>query len=67
LEQLGLRKPEVTHVFVPDSQVSSVAQSISSHRIQGLKVLGFSDIDTPVWIDPQPMVNQLNQLTGGLE
>ncbi|HEY9758706.1 MAG TPA: hypothetical protein V6C97_26300 [Oculatellaceae cyanobacterium] len=62
-EWLGLRKPQVTHMFVPDNQVSSVEQAVNSHRLRGLSVVGFSKIDTPVWNDPQPMVEQL---TAGL-
>jgi hypothetical protein len=58
-EWLGLRKPDVTHIFVPDNQVPTIEQSVRSSRLSGLRVVGFSDIDAPRWNDPQPMVNEL--------
>ncbi|MDQ5933247.1 MAG: hypothetical protein QG574_545 [Cyanobacteriota bacterium erpe_2018_sw_21hr_WHONDRS-SW48-000092_B_bin.40] len=49
LEKLGLRKPDITHLFVPDTQVSAVSRALASHRIGGLRVIGFNDMDTPQW------------------
>lgn len=48
-EKLGLRKPDITHLFVPDTQVSAVSRALASHRIAGVRVVGFNDMDTPKW------------------
>lgn len=48
-EKLGLRKPDITHIFVPDGQVPVVNRALASHRIGGVRVVGFNDIDTPQW------------------
>ena len=48
-ERLGLRKPDITHLFVPDTQVSAVSRALASHRISGVRVVGFNDMDTPQW------------------
>jgi hypothetical protein len=49
LQKLGLVKPEITHMYVPDGQVDVVSQALKAHRIKGLKVVGFNDIDEPLW------------------
>jgi hypothetical protein len=49
LEKLGLRKPDITHIFVPDSRVSDVSRAMARHRISGVRVVGFNDMDTPQW------------------
>jgi len=49
MQKLGLSKPEITHLYVPDGQVDAVSHALKAHRIQGLKVVGFNDIDEPVW------------------
>lgn len=53
-EKLGLRKPDITHIFVPDGQVPLVNRALASHRIGGVRVVGFNDIDTPHW---QPILH----------
>jgi hypothetical protein len=49
MTRLGLRQPELTHVFVPDSVVSRVMQQMARHRIDGVQVIGFSQMETPQW------------------
>ncbi|CAN5228174.1 hypothetical protein BH11CYA1_BH11CYA1_44600 [soil metagenome] len=49
-EKLGIRKPDITHIFVPDVQVPVVSRALASHRISGLRVIGFNDMDTPQWL-----------------
>ncbi|MFA6556673.1 MAG: hypothetical protein WCT03_09610, partial [Candidatus Obscuribacterales bacterium] len=48
-EKLGLRKPDITHIFVPDVQVPAVNRALASNRIGGVRVVGFNDMDTPQW------------------
>ncbi len=50
LEKLGLRKPDITHIFVPDGQVTAVSRAMARHRISGVRVVGFNDMDTPKWL-----------------
>lgn len=58
-QALGLRKPEITHIFVPDSEVPNLTQALSAHRIRGVNVVGFNDIDTPVWTPAEQMLRDL--------
>lgn len=47
--RLGLTKPDVTHVYVPDSQVQNVIQTFANYRVPGVKVVGFNQMETPKW------------------
>lgn len=53
LTRLGLRRPEITHIFVPNREVASVANQLSARRIKGVDVVGFNDLPTPHW-NPLP-------------
>lgn len=53
LQKLGLSKPEITHIFVPDAKVPEVTLNLANRRIRGVRVVGFSDIDSPRWIPVQ--------------
>lgn len=59
LQKLGLKKPEITHLYVPDAQVPFVSQSLAAHRIKGVNVVGLNHIDTPVW---KPAEEELKKL-----
>ncbi len=48
-EKLGLRKPDITHIFVPDVQVPAINRALATNRIGGVRVVGFNDMDTPQW------------------
>lgn len=48
-QKLGLSKPEVTHVYVPDSQVQNVIQTFANYRVPGVRVVGFNQMETPKW------------------
>jgi len=54
LTDLGLRKPELTHVFVPDSQVAQITQQLARYRVPGVNVVGLDQIPSPQWIEPVP-------------
>ncbi|HEY9793755.1 MAG TPA: hypothetical protein V6D22_25390 [Candidatus Obscuribacterales bacterium] len=47
--RLGLRKPEITHMYVPDSEVPMVTAQLNASRIRGVQVTGFNDLQTPKW------------------
>jgi hypothetical protein len=47
--KLGLRSPEVTHMYVPDSMVPQVVSQMARYRVQGLQVIGLSDLQVPQW------------------
>lgn len=54
LTRLGLVKPDITHLYVPDGQVSNVVRQLQGRRIGGVTVLGLSELKTPEWKQPTP-------------
>ncbi|MCC7527104.1 MAG: hypothetical protein IT342_01205 [Candidatus Melainabacteria bacterium] len=58
LTRLGLRNPDVTHMYVPDAEVHSVTQQLWANRIKGVKVVGFNQIPEPKW-HPEPTVQEM--------
>lgn len=61
LTRLGLRKPEITHIYVPDTQISAINRQLAAHRISGVRVLGLNEIPTPQW-KPEPTPEELKKL-----
>jgi hypothetical protein len=61
--RLGLKKPEITHIYVPDSEVPDVNNQLNARRISGVKVVGLSDLKPPQW-NPEPTVEELRERYG---
>lgn len=61
LTRLGLRKPELTHIYVPDSEVGKVNKQLSAYRIKGVRVVGFNNMPAPTW-KPEPTQEQLKEM-----
>jgi hypothetical protein len=61
--RLGLKKPEITHIYVPDSEVPNVNNQLNARRISGVKVVGLSDLKAPQW-NPEPTVEELRERYG---
>lgn len=57
----GLRKSDVTNIYVPDSEVGNIMQQLASRRIRGVQVLGFSQMPAPKW-NPEPSIEQLREM-----
>lgn len=49
LTRLGLRKPEVTHIFAPDSQIPGINRLLARQRIKGVSVVGLNELEKPAW------------------
>ncbi|MBU6453738.1 MAG: hypothetical protein KGS72_18305 [Cyanobacteria bacterium REEB67] len=49
LDRLTGRKPDVTHIYAPDSEVDNINHMLSRRRISGVNVVGFNEIDEPQW------------------
>lgn len=49
----GLRQPEISHLFVPNSEIAAVNRQLGIHRIRGVRVIGLNDLQTPAW-KPEP-------------
>lgn len=49
LTKLGIQGKAITHLYVPDGQVPDATRQLSSHRIEGVQVVGFSQLTPPVW------------------
>jgi hypothetical protein len=49
LTKVGLRSPEITHIYVPDSQISSVNRMLEAYRVKGVSVVGVDQIPQPDW------------------
>lgn len=58
LTRLGLRNPDVTHMYVPDAEVQNVIQQLSANRVKGVKVVGFNQMPEPKW-HPEPTVQEM--------
>jgi len=58
LTRLGLRNPDVTHMYVPDAEVQNVMQQLWANRIKGVKVVGLNQIPEPKW-HPEPTVQEM--------
>lgn len=58
LTRLGLRRPDITNIYVPDAEVSSVAQQLWRNRVSGVNVVGFNQIPKPNW-HPEPTVQEM--------
>ena len=48
-QRLGLSKPDITHVYVPDSQAELIAQTLNNYRVRGVNVVGFNQMGKPKW------------------
>jgi hypothetical protein len=47
--RLGIRAPELTHIYVPDNRISWVRNMMNARRISGVNVMGFSELEPPKW------------------
>jgi hypothetical protein len=61
--KIGLKKPEITHIYVPDSEVPSVNNQLNARRIRGVNVVGLSDLKPPQW-NPEPTMEELRERYG---
>lgn len=61
LTRLGLRKPDVTNIYVPDGEVANVTQQLWANRITGINVVGFNQIPQPKW-HPEPTVQEMIEM-----
>ncbi len=61
--KIGLEKPEITHIYVPDSEVPTVNNQLTARRIRGVNVVGLSDLKPPQW-KPEPTLQKLRELYG---
>jgi hypothetical protein len=61
--KIGLKKPEITHIYVPDSEVPNVNNQLNSRRIRGVNVVGLSDLKAPQW-KPEPTEEELREQLG---
>lgn len=57
--KLGLKTQDITHMFVPDTEVSTVQRMLRNHRIGGVDVVGFGNMKKPEWIaDAAPIYDE---------
>lgn len=61
----GLRKPEISHIYVPDAEVSTIQDQLDARRIRGVNVVGFNQIPEPQW-KPDPSIEELEKMLGYL-
>ena len=54
MQKLGLRKPEITHIYVPDTRLDEVNQMLNNRRVSGVRVVGFNNMQTPQWTTVTP-------------
>jgi len=54
--KLGIRKPEITHLYVPDSEVGNVNRMLLQYRISGVNVVGLGEMKAPE-MKPQPEID----------
>ncbi len=57
---LGLRSPEITHIYVPDSKIPEVNQMLKAYRIKGVSVVGVNELPEPNW-KPVPEITTYEQ------
>ncbi len=55
LSKLGLRSPDITHIYVPDSKIGEVNTLLQAYRIKGVSVLGVDEMPKPNW-KPTPEI-----------
>lgn len=48
--KLGLKTQDITHMFVPDTEVPTVQRMLRNHGIGGVDVVGFGNMKKPEWI-----------------
>lgn len=53
--RLGLKSPEITHIYVPDSKISEVSKMLDAYRIKGVSVVGVDEMPKPNW-KPTPEI-----------
>ncbi|MFN8553798.1 MAG: hypothetical protein U0103_20180 [Candidatus Obscuribacterales bacterium] len=53
--RVGLSKPEITHIYVPDSKISEVNTLLQAYRIKGVSVVGVDELPRPNW-KPTPQI-----------
>ncbi len=58
LTRLGLRNPDIAHMYVPDAEVKNVTTQLWANRVKGVKVVGLSEIPEPNW-HPEPTVQEM--------
>jgi hypothetical protein len=49
LTRLGLRQPEITHIYAPDIRVADIARQLAAHRIKGVRVVGLNELQRPIY------------------
>lgn len=55
LTRIGLTKPEITHIYVPDSKIVEVNTLLDAYRIKGVSVVGVDEMPKPNW-KPTPQI-----------
>jgi hypothetical protein len=53
LTKLGLRKPEITHIYAPDMKVADITRQLAAHRIKGVRVVGLNELKAPQYDLPK--------------
>jgi hypothetical protein len=61
--RIGVKKPEITHIYVPDREVPSVNNQLQARRIRGVSVVGLSDLKPPKWAH-ELTVEELRERSG---
>jgi hypothetical protein len=54
LNRLGMRIPDVTHIYVPDPLIDLVNQTLSRYRVRGVQVVGLNQLQKPEWTQLTP-------------
>ncbi|MBS2010876.1 MAG: hypothetical protein JST01_27745 [Cyanobacteria bacterium SZAS TMP-1] len=54
LNRLGLRIPDVTHIYVPDPLIDLVNQTLARYRVRGVQVVGLNQLEKPQWTPLTP-------------
>ncbi|MBI2809939.1 MAG: hypothetical protein HYX67_03805, partial [Candidatus Melainabacteria bacterium] len=57
---LGLRAPEITHIYVPDAKIPEVNTMLKAYRIKGVSVVGVDELPQPNW-KPIPEITNYEQ------
>jgi hypothetical protein len=56
----GWKKSDIQNIYVPNAEVTNVAQQLARRGIRGVGVVGFNDIPAPNW-KPKPTPEQLRE------
>lgn len=53
MTRLWMRRPELTHIYAPDSQIDSLQRLLDARRVSGVRLVGFNQIESPNWRAPK--------------